>query len=155
MTEIKIDNYLFSVDIEKTKEYYQNKSLCECEYCQYFHSNISGRFPKLETLLAKFGIDITKPDETAPIELDGEYDYTFVGYTVCGTVLTISEYEIDIQDNRFISISVYKGFSFPNSQKGEYFSFDVFGISLPCDSAKEIKEETLPLKIKKFFRIRH
>ena len=152
MTEIRIDDCVFSVDIEKTKEYYQNLSLCECEYCQYFNSNIIGRFPKLETFLTGFGIDITKPDETGPVELDGEYQYIFAGYTVCGTVLKLSEHEIDIQDEFSISIRADKGFQFPNNQKDEYFSFTVFGISLPCDSAKEIKEKPLLLKIKKLFK---
>ena len=152
MTEIRIDDYVFSVDVEKTKEYYRNNSLCECEYCQYYNSNIIGKFPKLETFLKEFGIDITKPDETSPVELDGEYQYIFAGYTVCGTVLKLSEYEIDIQDKLFISISVDKGFQFPNNQKDEYFSFTVFGISLPCDSATEIKENPSPLKIKKYFK---
>ena len=155
MTEIRINDYVFSVDIEKTKEYYQNNSLCECEFCQYFNSNIIGKFPKLETFLTGFGIDITRPDETSPVELDGEYQYTFVGYTVCGTILKSSEYEIDIQDNSFISIGIDKGFQFPNNQKDEYFSFTVFGISLPCDSAKGIEEKPLLLKIKKYFRKCH
>ncbi|MBQ0101930.1 MAG: hypothetical protein KBT31_03940 [Firmicutes bacterium] len=87
--------------------------------------------PKLEALLSEFGIDITKPDETSPIELDGEYQYTFVGYTVCGTVLKSSECKIELQDNSSVSIRADNGFQFPNSQNDEYFSFTVFGISIP------------------------
>lgn len=137
MTEITKDDCVFSADVEKTKEYYQANSICECDYCQYFHANIRGKYPKTEAFLAEFGIDIAKPDETGPLEHDGRTLYTFVGYTVCGSIPELPEYEIDIDDTTFISICADNGSKFPNRQKGAYFSFTVFGMSLPCIPADE------------------
>ncbi len=150
--QIKKDDYIFSVDVEKTKEYYKTISLCECDYCQYLHQHIRERFPELAIFLDEFGIDITKPDEASPIELDGEYQYTFVGYTVCGEILKSGEYEIDLCDGLFLSISVDDKFSFPNQQSGKYFSLSVFGIALPNASAKGISEKPHPISFRSKFK---
>ena len=38
MTTIKIDEYTFSVDVEKTREYYETHSLCDCASCRNFYA---------------------------------------------------------------------------------------------------------------------
>ncbi len=40
MTKIQKDEYVFEVDIEKTIEYYKTHSLCECECCENFYTQI-------------------------------------------------------------------------------------------------------------------
>ena len=45
-----------------------------------------------------FGVDITKPDECMSVELDNTIQYIGIDYTVCGKVVTMGQYEIDIQD---------------------------------------------------------
>ena len=125
MTTIQKDEYIFEVDIEKTIDYYKTHSLCKCECCENFYAQIKGKFPKLESLLADFGVDITKPDECMSIELDDKIQYVGIDYTVCGKVSTMGEYEIDVHDNRFFSLVITDGFASPNEQTGDYFTISI------------------------------
>ena len=128
MTTIQNDEYVFEVDIEKTIDYYKTHSLCECEYCENFYTQIKGKFPKLESFLADFGVDITKPDQCTSIELDDEIQYIGIDYTVCGKISTMGEYEIDIYDNLFFSLVITDGFSSPNEQTGDYFTISISNV---------------------------
>ena len=125
MTKIQKDSYVFEVDMEKTIAYYKTHALCECDCCQNFYAQIKGKFPKLESFLSDFGVDIAKPDEIMSIELDNTIQYIGVDYTVCGKVAAMGQYEIDIQDNSFFSIVITDGFASPNEQTGEYFTISV------------------------------
>ena len=156
MKELKRGGNVFRVDIEQTKAYYQNNTVCECEDCQYLHANIRGRFPELEAFLAEFGLDITNFDEAGlPVELDGKYLYTFVGYTVCGAIRNLAEPDMELPNTDGLRIGVDRGFAFPNDQKGDYFSLSVLDVSLPCERAREHKPESwadsLRLKMKRVF----
>ena len=104
MTIIQKEQYVFEVDIEKTIEYYKTHSLCECDCCENFYTQIGGKFPKLESFLADFGVDISKPDECMSVELDNTIQYIGIDYTVCGKVVTMGQYEIDIQDDLFFNV---------------------------------------------------
>ncbi len=148
MVTVCKDGYVFEVDVEKTKDYYKSHSLCECEYCQTFYSQIDGKFPKLEQFLSEFGVDVKKPDETFPLEEETVVDYIQVDYTVCGKVTTMGKYEIDIYDGLFLSISVTDGFVSPNEQKGDYFTFSVFGIELPSNNLSDGKKKLKNLKLR-------
>lgn len=125
MTKIQKDEYIFEVDIEKTIEYYKAHSLCECDYCENFYAQIGGKFPKLESFLSDFGVDIAKPDECMSVELDNTIQYIGVDYTVCGKVSAMGKYEIDIQDDQFFSLVITDGFASPNEQTGKYFTISV------------------------------
>ncbi len=46
MTTIKIDEYTFFVDVEKTREYYKTHSLCDCASCRNFYAQVRGKLPK-------------------------------------------------------------------------------------------------------------
>lgn len=155
MVEIARDNYIFSVDIQQTEKYYQSNSVCKCDGCQYLHSNIRGKYPELEAFLSDFGIDVSNFDETGPIELDGSYLYTFIGYTVCGKIVNSAGNDIIIRGSNDIKIGVDPGFAFPNSQEGDYFSLMVFGVSLDCETAREFRKKTFTnsfrLKMKSLF----
>ncbi|MCH5299349.1 MAG: hypothetical protein J1E96_06265 [Ruminococcus sp.] len=145
MTTIQKYDYIFSVDIEKTKEYYKTHSLCECEYCRNYYAQIKGKFPKLDTFLSEFGIDVSRPDEICSVEMDNHIDYFNVDYTVCGKIIEMGEFEIDIYDNLFLSVIITNEFASPNEQTGEYFTISVMQIKLPW-----VLEEPLykPLKDK-------
>ena len=69
MTTIKKENYTFSVDTEMTREYYETHSLCDCENCRNYYTQIKDRFPKLGMFLSEFGVDISKPDEIFSFEM--------------------------------------------------------------------------------------
>lgn len=132
MTTIQKDEYVFSVDVEKTREYYRTHSVCDCVYCRNYYAQIKNKLPKLDEFLSEFGVDISRPDEVMSVEADGCIDYIGVDYTVCGSVKTMGEYEIDIYDNLFLSIIITKGFACPNEQTGNYFTISVvMPIKLP------------------------
>ncbi|MBR4868628.1 MAG: hypothetical protein IKU10_05675 [Clostridia bacterium] len=160
MTKIQKDEYVFEVDIEKTKEYYKTHSLCECDCCENFYTQIKGKFPKLESFLADFGVDITKPDECMSVELDNTIQYIGVDYTVCGKVATMGQYEIDIYDNLFFNLVITDGFSSPNEQTDDYFTISIANVfELPWVLDKPFPEpinEPIKFKstskIKEFFR---
>ena len=130
MIQIEKDNYKFSVDIEKTKEYYNTHSLCDCVCCRNYYKQKEQELPKLKEFLDDFGVDISKPDEIMSVENEGFIDYLNVDYTVCGNVINMSEYEIDIYDNLFLNVIVTEGFASPNEQTGEYFTLSVINIRL-------------------------
>lgn len=150
MLNISKDNFSFLVDVEKTREYYRNSTLCDCEYCQYFHSQIPGRFPELEAFLEEFGIDTAKPDETIWYENGDTVFYDFAGYTVCGKILNAPSEEMKIEGERNFTIICNEGFAFPNEQKEDYFSFTVSNFEFPLPETKTI----VPKKRLKFFEHR-
>ena len=54
-------------------------------------------------------------------EMDDYIDYIQVDYTVCGSIGSMSEYELDIYDDLFLSIVITNGFVSPNEQTGGIF----------------------------------
>ena len=152
MTRIQKDEYVFEVDIEKTIEYYKTHTLCECECCENFYAQISGKFPKLESFLFDFGVDIAKPDECMSVELENEIQYISVDYTVCGKVVTMGQYEIDVKDDRFFSLVITEGFASPNEQTDEYFTISINNVfELPWVLEKPFPE---PVKCNKTSKIK-
>lgn len=149
MATIQKDEYVFEIDIEKTINYYKTHSLCECDCCENFYAQINGKFPKLESFLFDFGVDISKPDEIMSIELDNTIQYITVDYTVCGKVTTMGQYEIDIQDNQFLNLVITDGFASPNEQTSEYFTISVYNIELPWVLDKPFPEPIQTKNIKK------
>ncbi len=131
MTTVQKDEYVFSVDIEKTQEYYKKHSVCECTYCRNYYAQIKNKLPKLNDCLSEFGVDASKPDEIMSVEADNCIDYINVDYTVCGKVTSMGNYEIDIYDDLFLSIVITNGHASPNEQSGEYFTISVMQIKLP------------------------
>lgn len=153
MTTIKIDEYAFSVDIEKTREYYKTHSLCDCGNCHNYYAQAKEKLPKLADFLAQFGVDISRPDEAWGVEADDHIDYISTDYTVCGKVEEMGKYEIDLHDEQFLSVIVTDGFTSPNEQTGEYFTLSVDNISLPWVLAEPFPEPiktNLPSKLKRF-----
>ena len=128
MATIQKDDYRFEVDIEKTIEYYKMHSLCECECCENYYAQIKGKFPKLESFLADFGVDIAKPDECMSVELDNTIQYIGIDYTVCGKVINTKQCEINIEDSQRFSLAITEGFASPNEQTGDYFTISISSI---------------------------
>lgn len=131
MTAIHKNDYIFLVDTEKTKEYYKNNSLCDCNCCRNFYAQIKEKFTKLDAFLTEFGIDIARPDEIMSVAADNYIDYINVDYTVCGRIKTMGEQEMNIYDNSALSIVITNGFASPNEQTEEYFTISITQIKLP------------------------
>lgn len=77
------------MDIEKTKQYYNNLTnadICDCEYCQNYVREVKAAYPELAVFLEKMGIDIEKPLEAIPVgPVNGKMFYSGVQYVVMGT----------------------------------------------------------------------
>lgn len=153
MTTIQKDGYLFEVDLEKTIDYYKTHSLCDCDCCENYYAQIKGKFPKLESFLSDFGVDISKPDEAMSVELDNTIQYIGIDYTVCGKVLTMGQYKIDIQDDLLFSLVITEGFASPNGQTGDYFTISVNNVfELPWVLDKPFPEEKTFKNILRLFK---
>lgn len=126
MKIIKKDEYELLVDIEKTKQYYQTHSLCNCSGCKNFYDQIKGLFPELESFLSDFGVDIARPDEIAWFDIEDEIYYNPM-YTVSGKILCMGEYEIDVDTLNIVIDSGYV----PNEQTQSYFVITVYNFRLP------------------------
>lgn len=80
---------MLNLDIERTKSYYAqigNRDLCDCAYCQNYSSEVKTTYPKVAEYLYSLGVDIEKPFETMPLDLDemGYVDYISAEYIVYG-----------------------------------------------------------------------
>ena len=144
------------IDLEKTKEYYQIHSLCDCPCCRNFYAQAKSVLPLLDGFLSELGIDITRPDELGSVELEEKIQYIFASYTVCGRILEYDKYEIDLWNNElFLNIVIGDSY-IPNEQKEDHFVVTVYNINLPW-ILDEPFPETIPTrnrfgdKIKKLF----
>ena len=129
MITIKKDDALFSVDIEKTKNYYEIHSLCNCKECHHYYAHIKNKFPKLDEFLSEFGVDISKPDEASSVDMGSYVDYLTVYYSVCGKPVSAKEYQFDLFDNLPLCVTINGEYA-PNEQVGDYFMISVAGIKL-------------------------
>ena len=132
MEKLGINKAEFTFDPEKTREYYKSNEVCDCADCLLFRDTVSKLYPELTEYLARFGIDISRPDETGPIDLEDSILYSFAGYTVCGSAPEGADEEISIDfDGKTLQLGFGAGFQFPNNQKEEYFSLTVYDLYLP------------------------
>ena len=132
MEKLEINKAEFTFDPEKTREYYRTNEVCDCADCLLFRDTVRNLYPELAAYLARFGIDIARPDETGPIDLEDGIRYTFAGYTVCGSAPEGADEEISIAaDGKTLKLTLGTGFQFPHNQKEEYFSLTVYDLYLP------------------------
>ena len=154
MQTIQKNDFVFRVDVEKTKEYYAANTPCICPGCRNLYAQIATLSDSLKDFLAEFGVDICRPDESADIDNYPNMDYLFVGYTAVGSIETDGTYETDIDG---LHITISKGdtpyYWFPNEQTQPHFFISITGISLPW-----ILDEPFPRterwldKLKTFFK---
>ncbi len=119
------------VDIEKTKEYYHQNSLCSCSSCRNFYAQAKEKLPALDEFLREFGVSVERPDEIGCIELENMEHYIEVSYTVCGKILEYNKFEIDLKDGNMTLNVVIDDRYVPSGQKDEYFVITVYNILLP------------------------
>lgn len=129
---IQKNGYTLDVDMEATRKYSKEHTLCECDEDRNLYAQIRKKFPKLTSFLAELGLLIDRPDETSSCAVDDYIEYQFVSYTVVGTILQNSKSEIDMFDGGlFCNIVIDNGYV-PNEQKTDrYFTVTVYGIDLP------------------------
>jgi hypothetical protein len=89
-----------NAEIAKTREYYKSlpdKELCDCAYCKNFYMQVKEVYPKIASHLEALGVDITKPFETSPFNLEDEgvIGYMPAEYVVFGSCPDTYFEEID------------------------------------------------------------
>ena len=47
MTTIQKNEYVFSVDVEKTQEYYKTHSICDCVCCRNYYAQIKNKLRQI------------------------------------------------------------------------------------------------------------
>lgn len=77
------------MDIERTKQFYRElkqSDLCGCAYCRNYVKEAAKAYPAVTAYLQTLGVDIAKPFETMPLELDeaGRMPYIGPQYLVFG-----------------------------------------------------------------------
>ena len=145
---IQKEGYVLDVDIEATRQYSENHSLCDCNEDRNLYAQIQEKFPKLTTFLAELGLLIDRPDETGSCAMDGYIDYHFVSYTVIGNILESDKYEIDMFDGELFLNIVIDNWYVPNEQKTDrYFIVTVYGIDLPWVLDEPFPESATPKKM--------
>ena len=131
ITSIKTDGYVFSVDRDKTAEYYTSHALCDCDACRNFYKQIKESFPELDDFLDQFGVDLAKPDEMPWYDIDNRIQYTPY-YTVTGKIEETDTQKVKIGD---LNVVFYPSGSpltdIPNEQTEPYFIIGVSMIDLP------------------------
>ena len=83
---LQIDDWVFRVDLERTKEHssFVSSEHCTCGYCENYYLAASLAYPGLHEFLARFGIKLDGPSEMYPIEPT----LYLAGYRVFGQVET-------------------------------------------------------------------
>ena len=84
--ELRIDDWVFRIDLERTKEHssFVSSEHCTCSYCENYYRAVSMVYPALKGFLEKFGIRIDGPSEMYPIEPT----LYLAGYRVFGEIKT-------------------------------------------------------------------
>ena len=83
---LQIDDWVFRVDLERTKEHssFVSSEHCTCSYCENYYRTVSTVYPALKEFLSRFGILIDGPSEMYPIEPT----LYLAGYRVFGEIMT-------------------------------------------------------------------
>lgn len=120
-----------NVNITKTKAYYESiedSALCDCDYCRNYRLQVRSAFPMVAFYLDSLGIDIEKPFETSPLDLDenGMLEYCCCQYIVFGNCEPGYHHKIDGVEFRVAT-------SYPSTGiVQEHFVIEFFPIRLKC-----------------------
>ncbi|HBF7557054.1 TPA: hypothetical protein KOX55_000395 [Clostridioides difficile] len=118
-----------SVDVKKTQKYYNSiadNNLCDCNYCKNYYSQIKSAYPLVADYLASMGVDIEKPFEISPLEIDenGILEYCACQYIVFGNCQISYSHKIGNIEFRVAT-------SYPNTGiKEEHFVIEFYPIRL-------------------------
>ena len=77
------------MNIERTKQFYRElkqSDVCDCAYCRNYVKEAAKAYPAVTAYLQTLGVDIAKPFETMPLELDENGRMPYIGpqYLVFG-----------------------------------------------------------------------
>lgn len=121
------------MDIERTNRFYHDlkqPDLCDCTYCRNYMKEVAAAYPAVTAYLQTLGVDITKPFETMPLDLDetGRIPYIGPQYLVFGDKEGFAA--ATVKDVNDVEVSLAQ--SHPGDDIREpHFVIEIFPIFLP------------------------
>lgn len=85
MMILKINDWEFDIDLERTREHssFASQDHCTCAYCENYYRTVIRSYPGLRIFLKQFGLEIDGPVEMYPFEPT----LYLAGYRVTGRIL--------------------------------------------------------------------
>ena len=130
---LTVNDVTVAFDPALTRGYYQTHTVCDCCDDRNYQQFVKDRFPGLDRFLSQFGVDISRPDETASVYLDDRdaIQYLFAAYTVVGRITAPGRGTLALDGGETpVEVSICNDY-YPNEQTGEYFTIVATGIVLP------------------------
>lgn len=121
------------MDIERTKRFYRDlkrSNLCDCAYCRNYVNEVAKAYPAVTAYLQTLGVDIAKPFETMPLELDeaGRMPYIGPQYLVFGEEEGFAA--ATVRDVNDVEVRLTQSHPGDNIQE-PHFVIEIFPIFLP------------------------
>ncbi|AEB77461.1 hypothetical protein [Clostridium botulinum] len=108
MNTIRFLGMSLNVDVEKTKDYYNNLSIkdqCMCDYCKNYRK-VAQSFPKkVLSIFDMFGIDYMKADEISECGGNIKNQLYMCSYYFCGEIIAR---ENNLIKDRYINIGNFR-----------------------------------------------
>lgn len=153
---LKIDDWVFDIDMEQTMEYSAAEAAehCECAYCRNFYAAVDAHYPTLRPFLGQFGVDITSPEEQMPYDINGKMYYDSV-YMVSGKVIQEGKRAFSCDGLLIEPISVSENaetIHINHSCPAPCFALDVSTVVLPWVLDEPLKQTVSPANFPAFLK---
>lgn len=149
---LKIDDWIFDVDVAATMEYSAIEAAehCTCGYCRNFYATVDTVYPELRSFLAQFGVDIEAPDELMPY--DGVNEIVCDGfYAVSGRILQVGKKPLKAADTEIYS-EQHNALHINTSCPSPYFFLNFEKLTLPWVLEEPMKEVVSPANEPSFLK---
>ena len=129
---LQIDDWIFRVDLERTKEHssFVSEEHCTCSYCENYYKTVAVIYPALKPFLQQFAICYEGPSEMYPIEPT----LYLAGYRVFGEILAYGKGPMMVGNVPVTAEPVDKN----------HFMLEVGEINLPWALAEDPEEVISP-----------
>lgn len=84
---LKIDDWEFDIDLERTMEHSSlvSQQHCTCAYCENYYLAAGAAYPNLGAFLSRFGVNLDAPSEMYPFEPT----LCLTGYRIYGSIVRV------------------------------------------------------------------
>ena len=149
---VKIDDWIFDVDMTATMEYSAKEAAehCDCAYCRNFYATVDTVYPELRPFLAQFGVDIEAPDELMPY--DGVNEIVCDGfYAVSGRILQVGKKPLKAGGTEIFS-EQHNALYINTSCPQPYFFLNFEKLTLPWVLDEPMEDVISPANLSSFLK---